>query len=88
MPNFSEISALLGIAVLLGGLIFNAALLWFRVKDLEDDFKDSIESAREKNNQLNLEIKEVNNRLNRLINKGNRKLGWDFEFYNDDKPRQ
>lgn len=76
MPNFSEVYALLGIAVLLGGLIFNLAMLWFKVKDLEEDFKDSIEV-----------LKEVNNRLNRLINKGNRKLGWDFEFHNDERSR-
>jgi hypothetical protein len=75
--SFSDLSALLAIAFLLGGLIFNLALLWFRVKDLEEEFKNSL-----------VEQKETNNRLNRLINKGNRKLNWDFDFYDDSKPRQ
>lgn len=71
--NFNELQAVLNISLLLGGLIFNIAIWWYKIKDLEERLKTS--SKR---------IGRLETLTYRIINYGNRKLDWDFPFYEDE----
>lgn len=70
--NISDIHNFSSLIFLLAGIIFNVAFWFFKLKDIEQRLVGQAKR-----------IGVVEARLNRLINKGNRKLGWDFEYYED-----
>jgi hypothetical protein len=70
--TIENLQSFLTIIFLLGGLIFNIAFWYFKLKDIEERLK--IAGKR---------FGATDTRLNRLINWGNRKLDWDFDYEND-----
>lgn len=70
------IQAVLSIVALLGAGCFNLAFWYYKLRDIEERL--TVSSKR---------IGSVDDRLNRLINIGNRRLGWDFEWYENGRER-
>ena len=70
--SINELQSLLTIVFLLGGLIFNVAFWYFKLKDIEERLKSQAKR-----------FGGTDTRLNRLINWGNRRLDWDFDYEND-----
>lgn len=70
--NVSDLQSAIAILFLLGGVIFNFGIWWYKFRDIEERLKTS-----------GKRIGAIDKRLNRLINKGNRRLDWDFEWQND-----
>ena len=70
--NISEVQSFISLVFLLGGASFNLAFWYFKLRDIEERLKTS-----------GKRIGAIDKILNRLINKGNRKLNWDFEWEND-----
>ena len=73
-PN--DLQSYLNIIFLLSGVIFNVAFWYFKLQDIEERLKTS---------SKRIGMLEV--LTYRIINYGNRKLDWDFPFY-EDKERE
>ncbi|MGL5874022.1 MAG: hypothetical protein ACRC2R_16910 [Xenococcaceae cyanobacterium] len=71
--NISEIQGLLTIVFMLSGVIFNVAFWYFKLQDIEKRLTTA-----------GKRIGRLETLTYRIINYGNRKLDWDFPFYEDE----
>ncbi|MGL5872849.1 MAG: hypothetical protein ACRC2R_10860 [Xenococcaceae cyanobacterium] len=72
--NPNEIQSYLNIVFLLGGVIFNIAFWYFKLTDIEKRLTTA-----------GKRIGRLETLTYRIINYGNRKLDWDFPFYEDER---